>query len=236
MKEQLQLLWRLQGVEVALEKAEEERRRYPQYRKDLELQVEEQEQRLRMAQEEIEELERRRRSLERKVEENRERIKQSKIRLLEVKTNKEYEAVLHEIEWAEQASSQMEEEILNILEELDTKQERFRSLQQEVRRQKERFQGLIEELEERHKRLEEQVLAWQREKEEISKKVTPELFSMYTKLKEKRGVAIALVKDEACQGCHVHIPPQLYNEVLKNERLFTCPNCQRILYWKGEDG
>lgn len=221
---------------MALEKAEEERRRYPQYRKDLELQVEEQEQRLRMAQEEIEELERRRRSLERKVEENRERIKQSKIRLLEVKTNKEYEAVLHEIEWAEQASSQMEEEILNILEELDTKQERFRSLQQEVRRQKERFQGLIEELEERHKRLEEQVLAWQREKEEISKKVAPELFSMYTKLKEKRGVAIALVKDEACQGCHVHIPPQLYNEVLKNEKLFTCPNCQRILYWKGEDG
>ncbi len=236
MKEQLHLLWRLQGVEAALEEAEEERRRYPQYRRDLERQIEEQEERLRRAQEEIEELERRRRSLEREVEENRERIKRSKIRLLEVKTNKEYEAVLHEIEWAEQTSSQMEEEILTILEELDTKQEGLRSLQQEVKRQRERFQGLIEELEERHKRLEEQVLAWQREKEELCRKVTPELFSMYNKLKEKRGMAIALVKDEACQGCYVHIPPQLYNEVLKNERLFTCPNCQRILYWKGEDG
>ncbi len=235
MKEDLQLLWRLQGVEMALEEAAEERRRYPDRRQALEKEIQEQEERLQRARREIEELERRRRQLELEVEENREKIKRSKVRLLEVKTNKEYEAVLHEIEWAEQANSQMEEEILGILEELDRRQEELASLKEEVEREKERLRGEMAELERKHEELKEQVLKWQREKEELAKEVSPDLLAMYIKLKEKRGVAIALVKDEACQGCYVHIPPQLYNEVLKNERIFTCPNCQRILFWRGED-
>jgi predicted nucleic acid-binding Zn-ribbon protein len=55
-------------------------------------------------------------------------------------------------------------------------------------------------------------------------------------LKEKRnGIAIVLVKNEGCQGCYVNIPPQMYNEVQKNNEIILCPNCHRILYWENKD-
>jgi len=53
----------------------------------------------------------------------------------------------------------------------------------------------------------------------------------YQKLIQKgNGLAVVSVVDGICQGCHLNIPPQLYNEVLKQKELITCPFCHRILY------
>ena len=49
------------------------------------------------------------------------------------------------------------------------------------------------------------------------------------KLKKENGLAIAKVRNEVCTGCNMNIPPQLYNEVLKLNRLIQCPNCKKIL-------
>ena len=72
-------------------------------------------------------------------EDLRERVKKSRLRLLEVKTNKEYEAVLNEIEWAEGAISSLEEEILVILEDLDKRRGELEVLKKEVQAEKERL-------------------------------------------------------------------------------------------------
>ncbi|CAD7771580.1 C4-type zinc ribbon domain protein [Candidatus Methanoperedenaceae archaeon GB37] len=51
--------------------------------------------------------------------------------------------------------------------------------------------------------------------------------------KRRNGRAVVSVNDAVCEGCHMHIPPQNYNELLKCDKLMTCPSCQRIIYWKG---
>ena len=50
-----------------------------------------------------------------------------------------------------------------------------------------------------------------------------------------RGVAVVSVWKEVCDGCHMSIPPQLYNELQKSTRLLTCPNCNRIIYWENRN-
>lgn len=232
--EQLRLLWHLQEVELHIKEAEEEEERFPLQRKKLEEALARQDEELRRAQKTIEELEKRRRKLELEVEDLRERVKKSRLRLLEVKTNKEYEAVLNEIEWAEGAISSLEEEILVILEDLDKRRGELEVLKREVQAEKERLSGEMVRLRKRQKELKEKVVQWQKEREEILKEAPSDLLRLYEGLKRKRGYAIALVKDEICQGCHLRIPPQLYNEILKDERIHTCPNCHRILYYERE--
>ena len=48
------------------------------------------------------------------------------------------------------------------------------------------------------------------------------------------GVAVVAVRGGTCQGCHMHVPPQLYNLIQRNEQLILCPNCQRMLFWQPE--
>jgi uncharacterized protein len=42
------------------------------------------------------------------------------------------------------------------------------------------------------------------------------------------------VRGGTCQGCHMHVPPQLFNQIQRNEQLILCPNCQRMLFWQRE--
>jgi hypothetical protein len=45
-------------------------------------------------------------------------------------------------------------------------------------------------------------------------------------------VGIIAVIDAVCQGCHMNIPPQMYNELQRGDNLTKCPMCQRLIYWK----
>jgi len=46
------------------------------------------------------------------------------------------------------------------------------------------------------------------------------------------GKAVVAVSDGICKECHMNIPPQLWNEIIRNDKLNLCPNCHRILYYK----
>jgi hypothetical protein len=48
------------------------------------------------------------------------------------------------------------------------------------------------------------------------------------------GLAVVEIRGGTCQGCHMNIPPQLFNLIQRNEQVIPCPNCQRILHWRPE--
>ncbi len=48
------------------------------------------------------------------------------------------------------------------------------------------------------------------------------------------GLAVVEVRAGTCQGCHMNVPPQLFNQIQRNEQVILCPNCQRMLYWRPE--
>ena len=75
--------------------------------------------------------------------------------------------------------------------------------------------------------------AEEKQRAEMASIVDPELLAKYEHLKTiLGGLAVAFVENTTCSGCHVNIPPQMYNELQRRDSLKFCPNCQRIIYWK----
>ncbi|CAB5079821.1 hypothetical protein D3OALGA1CA_42 [Olavius algarvensis associated proteobacterium Delta 3] len=69
--------------------------------------------------------------------------------------------------------------------------------------------------------------------EGISDGIDSELVRIYNVIKTKKGsIGIAPVIAAVCQGCHLNIPPQMYNELHRRDSLKICPWCERIIYWK----
>ena len=50
----------------------------------------------------------------------------------------------------------------------------------------------------------------------------------------RRGLAVVEVRGGTCQGCHMRVAPQLFNEIQRNQRVIDCPNCHRILFARSE--
>lgn len=63
----------------------------------------------------------------------------------------------------------------------------------------------------------------------IAAKVRPDLLRNYNLVFNKRGRGVAEITGGVCRGCHISLPPQLYNQIIRVERVFQCPNCQRTL-------
>jgi len=159
------------------------------------------------------------------------RIEKSNEKLKSVKTNKEYQSSLTEIDELKALQSQIEDKMLEHLVEIDeaeaqmaTKQEEFKRLSSETKSEQDKIRDESEKHRERLARLGNE---WQ----EIVAGIEPGLLQTYNTVKKNvGGVAIAIVKDAICQGCNVNIPPQMFNELQRFDKLFNCPHCQRIVY------
>lgn len=69
------------------------------------------------------------------------------------------------------------------------------------------------------------------ERAETAKKLPLQIFKRYEAILRKKGVAVARTTDGTCQACHVALPPQFFQKLLRREALEECPMCYRILYW-----
>ena len=119
MKKQLELLWEIQKIDLHLKQIKEERDRYPKEMKRLNERQNIEKERIQKEREKVELLEKERRKKEGHLNLEQEKIKRAEGRMFEVKTNKEYQALLNEIEAIKEATSREEEEILQVLEEID---------------------------------------------------------------------------------------------------------------------
>jgi len=153
----------------------------------------------------------------------------------EVKTNKEYQALLSEIDTMKGANSRIEEEILQVMDEIDEVKKDLSRREKEMGSTLEKIEGERKKLQEKITRGEEAWNAGVERREALSKQIESKLVKLYHTLKEKRqGVGVVSVRNETCQGCFVNVPPQLFIEVQKNNALVRCPHCNRILFWEGD--
>ena len=175
-----------------------------------------------------------RRQQERELEEVTDQLKKRQSRLFEIKTNQEYSAVLKEIEGLKHKVSVLEEAILVLLDQIEVElkaraeeEQRVRSSEAEALRDTQRKEAELRQLRGRLSEL-------QGARKGRSKNVELSLLQQYLRLlKSRAGLAVAPARDGSCEGCHVALTPQLYNEVRRNEEILTCERCGRILYWKG---
>jgi len=171
------------------------------------------------------------RDKERQLKQGQDDLRKAKDRLGSVKNNKEYQAILKEIEGLKQRSEDMELEGIMLLDVMDKKGE-------ELKEQEKSFQGV--EGRYNHDRasvtvelgkLDQHMETCQQENIFLRSTVDDRLVKKYDAIRKlHRDVVVVPVRKEVCQGCHMNIPPQMYNELQTSTILMSCPHCNRIIY------
>lgn len=161
------------------------------------------------------------------------RIQASQSKLSAVKTNKEYQALLKEIDEQKAKNSELEDDMLDFLEHMDQSEADIaelksfcRVLAADISAEK----ADIRQTAEQKNRLLQKLKA---EREQTMARLDPALLKRFWSVKAAHpdGLAVASVTHAVCSGCNLNIPPQMFNELQKAETIRLCPTCERIIYW-----
>lgn len=151
--------------------------------------------------------------------------------IINIKTNKEYNALQLEIEKLKADNSLLEEQILTILEKIDNLQAEIESEKADVSAKESVYKKEKQVLENEMKDIQQQVDSFGLKRKDISSgDLKPDILDRYNRIIEHLGeLAVVSVKNEACQGCFRTVRAQVLSE-LKLGKLLTCENCTRIIY------
>ncbi len=172
-----------------------------------------------------------RRAIEKDVATQQGRLSKFREQAMAVKTNQEYQAIQHEIAFAQTEIKRLEDGILESMLEADelavlTKraeaqlavdQKTVEADRKALAVESTELKGLVERL--------------RVERRDVVGALDPKAMAIFALVSERRnGVAIAEARDGICTICHVRLRPQIFNSVLRNDQLIQCDSCLRILF------
>lgn len=177
----------------------------------------------------------RRRELEGEVAVIKNKIATYKRQLNEVKTNKEYTALLKEIEEAQKKVDALEEEIIAALLEADDIEKEIQQAKENFAKEEARYLKEKELLLQRQQECQTRLQEIMKKREDLVNTIVEDLLALYNRIAEKKGgIALSMVSDDFCSMCHVRIRPQVLNELYDMKKIYLCENCGRILYLSPE--
>ncbi|MDD5269765.1 MAG: C4-type zinc ribbon domain-containing protein [Candidatus Omnitrophica bacterium] len=235
VEEQIGHLKKLQAVDGDIFRLRRERASKPKLIEDLEVRRNDEQAAVRGIEEKIKANQVKRKQRELDLQAKEDGVKKLQAQLYQLKTNKEYQAMQQEIEGHKADKSRVEDDILMLMEEADT-------LNQGLAKEKALFADAEKHLNEDKKVIEDEIVALDKriaeleaERAAAAGQVDRKVLAHYDKVLSGRdGVAIVAVKDNACQGCFMNLPPQMINEIKMNDKVITCESCARILYIEKE--
>lgn len=148
-----------------------------------------------------------------------------------VKTNDEYRALLHEVEFAEKQISACEDKILELMIGLENEEKAMKVAEAELKTEavdveKEKSGARVRTAED------EKLLAGLTSKrDELRAGVDYSALAHYDRVMRQRKSALAEARDQKCMACFVMVRPQIWQEIRTNEQIITCNSCGRILYF-----
>ena len=172
------------------------------------------------------------RAREKDLEDNRVKRQKYEGQLYQVKTNKEYSAVLAEIEEVKQEKARIEEEILNLMELGERLAADVKELESRLKARESHGRGEQAAFEERLRVVQGELAVLKSERAGLTRQLPDVVLVDYDKLLRHRGVAVVEVsKPNFCGGCRVTITPQRLQELRQQNALIHCESCGRYLYW-----
>jgi uncharacterized protein len=156
-----------------------------------------------------------------------------RMRMNRIKNTKELQALQREIELMRQTNGDLEEDLIKIMQEIDAVKAQIQTKQSEMAAMQVAWQKNQDELQVEISGIDAAVSEAATRRQSIASQVTGDLISRYELIFSRRGgTAVVEVTGGICQGCYMNLPPQLWNEIIRNEKVHLCPSCQRILFVK----
>ncbi len=176
-----------------------------------------------------------RRELEAELKDLKAQIGKYKRQTNEVRTNKEYSAILKEIEESERKVDSLEEAFISEMLLEDDIQKEIRAANQKLAQNQEKLTREKEQVFQKKQEAEAKAALLESQKESLLPQLQGEQVNLYLRLlQNKGGAALSPITDDYCSICHVRVRPQVLNELKEARKLILCENCGRILYWKAK--
>ena len=235
LKDQILKLKQLQVLDKEIYVLLDEKEKLPKELQEKESEFEEKKKSLLSIEEKHKELLKQKKDKELQLGTKEEEIKKMQSQLYSLKTNKEYSAMLQQIEGAKADRSTLEDGILVILEDIDKAKEEETKEKEKLAKEETVFNTEKKKVEDRIKEIEQRVVQLEAQRKNSSEGIDAKILAQYERiLKNREGMALAPVANLSCQGCFMNVSHQVVNEIKMYDKIVTCGACQRILYLEDE--
>ncbi|HTR26240.1 MAG TPA: C4-type zinc ribbon domain-containing protein [Terriglobales bacterium] len=150
---------------------------------------------------------------------------------LDVKTNDQYKALLHEIQFAEQEIRINEDRILEVMVNVESRDKDVKAAEAELKAETAEIEKEKEEARRVTAADQAKLSEWNAKRDGLRHGIDADLLRRYERVMKFRGSGLAEVRDHKCMGCQVMLRPQTYNEVRAGEQIMYCDSCQRVLHF-----
>lgn len=174
-----------------------------------------------------------RRELEKELAMLQGRLSKFKGQLMEVKTNKEYQAMQKELAGAEQDIRSHEDRLLDHMEAAESLAAGLKSAEAALKADQTEIAREAQALDAERATIDLDLRQASERRSAIVATVSSEALAIFERIAYgRKGLAVAEARDGLCTVCHVRLRPQVFNEVRRNDAINQCDSCTRILYFK----
>ena len=187
---------------------------------------------LKVVTEEIETLQKQRKDLELEVQGENDHMAKAKTKLPAVKTNKEYTAILVEVDAIKEKVSKIEDMELEVMEALEVKAKEIPGVEKKCKEEDAYFNEYQLKKDNEEKRFKKELEELVEKRKNISAQLETVILKRYEKISNSRdGRAVAGLRENICQGCFQQVLPQMVIEVKVAVKIHQCGGCMRFLFW-----
>jgi predicted nucleic acid-binding Zn-ribbon protein len=231
LKNQIESLVKLQKVDSEIYSLHAEKERKPDEIKRISEEFEAKKQNLAILEKNLLDLQKQRKDKELELAAKEGETKKLQGQLYSLKTNKEYQAMLQQINDSKADASLFEDKILELFDQADKARKEVEKEKELLKTEEDKFNAQKKTVETRIKEIDDRLLQLESQRKQIIPEVDPGILSQYERILSSRdGLAIVSVNDNTCHGCNMLLPPQVINLIKMYDKLVTCEVCNRILY------
>ncbi len=235
LKNEIHKLEKLQTIDLEIFEIDQKLKEIPQILQSLKEKLDELYEQIERDRTTFKEAEKWQKEHERAIEMQKELLAKSKGKLAGARNERESNAAQREIETIKRALNEREEEALHIMEVIEQTTESIRQKEERYNALQKEFEGMEAESRKKASGMEDSRNKLNSERGQIKKDISGRNLDIYEKIRLRKPRAIVPAIKGICQGCHMMLPPQTYNLLLRSDRLIQCPNCHRIVYCTDEE-
>lgn len=161
-------------------------------------------------------------------------LKIAKLRdqMLQAKTNEQYRAFQHEIEYCETAIRKAEDKILDFMESAEPLEKNVKGAEVALAEEKKSVEAEKEDARKRTAADKEALAAATAERKDLAGRIEPRLLAKYEHARRRwHGSGVSDATNGRCAACNMMLRPQFFQDLRKGEHVQTCESCGRILYY-----
>ena len=235
MQQDLSNLLKLQEIDYFLGELERSKEYLPDMMENLKRELAESQLKYETAVSDLEDAKLKQKNLELEVKSKEVDLQKYQQQMMSIKTNKEYDALVAEIDMIKKSISSMETELLETIEVISTLESSIEEFKEKLNQTKTNNSKQLAILQEKIDTIGDKVSAKYGERKEVTTEISRQIFSIYDRVRKgKGGSAIVPVKSRACGACFKALTPKKIQEIRKAVKILTCDNCGRLLYWEDE--